>query len=74
MRLEPTAENGLNKTSYVMTDEIVTVNRKLLGYRFGVVGDRYGHGSGLTVLIDGRTLHDDSDHPSITVPLPAYVQ
>ena len=22
-----------------MTDKIVTVNRKLLGYRFGVVGD-----------------------------------
>lgn len=39
VRLDPTAENGLNKTSYVMTDKIVTVNRKLLGYRFGVVGD-----------------------------------
>ncbi|TPF86215.1 hypothetical protein BW13_06905 [Bifidobacterium sp. UTCIF-37] len=43
-------------------------------YYYDLLGDRYGHGSGLTVLIDGRTLHDDSDHPSITVSLPAYVQ
>ena len=41
---------------------------------YDFLGDRYGHGSGLTVLIDGRTLHADSDHPSITVPLPAYVR
>lgn len=37
VRLEPNAGNGLNKTSYVMTDKIVTVDRNLLGYRVGVV-------------------------------------
>lgn len=38
-RLEPSPENGLNKVSYVMTDKIVTVDRKLLGYQVGVVDD-----------------------------------
>ena len=39
VRLEPSPENGLNKVSYVMTDKIVTVDRKLLGYQVGVVDD-----------------------------------
>lgn len=39
VRLEPSPENGLNKVSYVMTDKIVTVDRKLLGYQVGVADD-----------------------------------
>ena len=33
------ARKPLNKVSYVMTDKIVTVDRKLLGYQVGVVDD-----------------------------------
>ena len=37
VRVEPDASNGLNKTSYVMTDKIVTVERGLLGERVGIM-------------------------------------
>lgn len=33
--VEPTAANGLERASYVMTDKIVTVDRSLLGFRIG---------------------------------------
>ena len=39
VRVDPPAENGLKKVSYIMTDKIVTVDRKLLGYRCGMAGD-----------------------------------
>ena len=35
----PTPENGLRESSYVMTDKIVTVDKKMLGERIGVVSD-----------------------------------
>lgn len=37
--VEPTDDNGLEKTSYVMTDKIVTVDRKLLGFRIGELNE-----------------------------------
>lgn len=37
VRVEPDAGNGLNKTSYVMTDKIVTVERGLLGEHIGIM-------------------------------------
>ena len=35
LRIEPTPENGLMKTSYVMTDKIVTVEKAMLGVHIG---------------------------------------
>jgi mRNA interferase MazF len=35
VKIEPSAENGLEKTSYVMTDKIITVEKTLLGKRIG---------------------------------------
>ena len=35
----PTPENGLHDVSYVMTDKIVTVDKKMLGERIGIVSD-----------------------------------
>jgi mRNA interferase MazF len=35
VKIEPSAENGLEQTSYVMTDKIVTVEKTLLGKRIG---------------------------------------
>ena len=63
---------GLAMPYWRRTDLPVVGTTVVIYYYF--LGDRYGRGSGLTVLIDGRTLHADSDHPSITVPLPAYVR
>ena len=37
--VEPTAENGLQKKSYVMTDKIVTVDKNMLGNRVWVLSD-----------------------------------
>jgi mRNA interferase MazF len=37
--IEPSAENGLQKVSYVMTDKIVTVDKSMLGKRVGVLSD-----------------------------------
>ena len=39
VRIEPSAENGLQKVSFVMTDKIVTVDKKMLGIRVGVLSD-----------------------------------
>ena len=39
MRIQPSAENGLQKESYVMTDKIVTVDKIMLGKRVGVLSD-----------------------------------
>lgn len=40
VRVEPTEENGLVKTSYVMADKIVTVDKALLGTCIGAVDER----------------------------------
>ena len=37
--VEPSAENGLQKKSFVMTDKIVTVDKKMLGKCVGVLSD-----------------------------------
>ena len=39
VRVEPTAENGLQKRSFVMTDKIVTVDKALLRKRIGALSD-----------------------------------
>lgn len=37
VRVEPDETNGLEKTSYVMTDKIVTVDRNMLGFKIGAL-------------------------------------
>ena len=37
--VNPSERNGLQKTSYVMTDKIVTVDKKMLGENIGVLSD-----------------------------------
>lgn len=37
VRVEPSAENGLERTSFVMTDKIASVSRGMLGKRIGVL-------------------------------------
>ncbi|GHV77696.1 hypothetical protein AGMMS49942_25170 [Spirochaetia bacterium] len=39
VRIEPSAGNGLQKTSYVMADKIVTVDKAMLGERIGSLSD-----------------------------------
>lgn len=37
VRVEPTVQNGLEKTSYVMTEKIASVSRAMLGRRIGTL-------------------------------------
>lgn len=37
VRVEPSKDNGLERTSYVMTDKIASVSRSMLGKRIGVL-------------------------------------
>lgn len=37
VRIEPSSGNGLNRTSWAMTDKIVTVSRSTLGEKVGVL-------------------------------------
>ena len=39
VHIEPSAENGLQKVSYIMTDKIVTVDKSMLGNRIGVLSE-----------------------------------
>ena len=39
VRIEPSAENGLQKVSYVMTDKIVTVDKNMLGRNIGKLSE-----------------------------------
>ena len=48
IRIEPTAENGLEKISYVMTEKIVTVEKTMLGRYIGKLTNNEMH------LIAGR--------------------
>jgi len=43
LKIEPTSENGLMKTSYVMTDKIVTVEKTMLGDHIGNLTDSEMH-------------------------------
>ena len=48
VKIEPTLENGLLKTSYVMTDKIVTVEKTMLGVHIGNLTESEMH------LISGK--------------------
>ena len=37
VRVEPSEENGLDRTSFVMTDKIASVSRGMLGKRIGIL-------------------------------------
>ena len=37
VRVEPSANNGLERTSFVMTDKIASVSRSMLGKRIGIL-------------------------------------
>lgn len=37
VRIEPTVQNGLEKTSFVMTEKIASVSRAMLGRRIGML-------------------------------------
>ncbi|WEV64423.1 type II toxin-antitoxin system PemK/MazF family toxin [Bifidobacterium sp. ESL0732] len=37
VRIEPSSGNGLNKVSFAMTDKILSVERKVLGRKVGVL-------------------------------------
>lgn len=39
VHIEPSAENGLQRDSYVMTDKIVTVNKSFLGKYVGYLSE-----------------------------------
>lgn len=39
VRVEPTEQNGLNKTSYIMADKIVSVDKSLLGDCIGSIDE-----------------------------------
>lgn len=41
VRVEPSAENGLERTSFVMTEKIASVSRDMLGKRIGVLENDY---------------------------------
>lgn len=38
--IEPSADNGLKRKSYVMADKIVTVDKHMLGKRIGMLSNR----------------------------------
>ncbi len=41
VEVRPSRENGLEKTSYIMTDKIVSVRKSSLGERMGKLEDAY---------------------------------
>jgi len=43
VKIEPTPENGLEKTSYVMTEKIITVEKTMLGSYIGDLTDKEMH-------------------------------
>mgnify|MGYP000609116068 CR=1 FL=1 len=52
--VKPSAENGLQKVSYVMTDKIVTVDKEMLGSRVGILSkeDMIAVSEQLKVILD----------------------
>jgi mRNA interferase MazF len=43
VKIEPTSENGLEKTSYVMTEKIITVEKTMLGKHIGNLANNEMH-------------------------------
>jgi mRNA interferase MazF len=43
VKIEPTKGNGLKKTTFVMTEKIVTVNKELLGEYVGTLTEKQMH-------------------------------
>jgi mRNA interferase MazF len=43
IRIKPTVRNGLVKTSYVMTEKIITVDKALLGKQIGSLSKKEMH-------------------------------
>jgi len=43
IKIEPCAENGLEKISYVMTEKIITVEKAMLGKCIGYLSDNEMH-------------------------------
>ncbi|MCL2444197.1 MAG: type II toxin-antitoxin system PemK/MazF family toxin [Treponema sp.] len=43
VKIEPNAENGLEKISFVMTEKIISVEKALLGKRIGNLSDNEMH-------------------------------
>jgi mRNA interferase MazF len=43
IRIDPSKTNGLKKTSYVMTEKLLTINRKRLGIKIGELADQEMH-------------------------------
>ena len=39
VKIEPNSDNGLQKISYVMTEKIITVDKKLLGKQIGILSN-----------------------------------
>ena len=54
VRVEPSLKNGLQKTSFVMTDKIVTVDKSMLGKRIGVLSgeDMIAVSEQLKIMLD----------------------
>ena len=48
VKIEPSTENGLEKTSYVMSEKIITVEKDMLGERIGSLSTTEMH------LISGK--------------------
>jgi len=43
VKIEPTKENGLQKTTFVMTEKIVTANKESLGEYVGLFTEKQMH-------------------------------
>jgi len=43
VKIDPTSENGLEKTSYVMTEKIITVEKTMLGRHIGNLASNEMH-------------------------------
>lgn len=41
VRVEPSPRNGLDRTSFMMTDKIASVSRSMLGKRIGILEEEY---------------------------------
>jgi mRNA interferase MazF len=58
-RVDPSKTNGLRKTSYVMTEKLLTINKKRLGIKIGELADQEMHTiSGKLAKVLGITKDD----------------
>jgi mRNA interferase MazF len=59
IRIDPSKTNGLKRTSYVMTEKLLTINRKKLGIKIGELTDQEMHTiSGQLAKVLGITKND----------------